>query len=153
MQIWGPIYIAFISFKRDHLLKNAQWFTGWSHMALVEGRQIRGPQVHSESRRKGLSFIDKGRPSTFIIPHYSWDTDLIPGSGRAPGGGNGNPCLYSWLGNPMERAAWWATYSPRGHKESNMTEHTHTTSFLSWPWPKTQLQKDTSSTGMWYYLV
>ena len=33
----------------------------------------------------------------------------IPGSGRSPGGGNGNPLQYSCLGNPMDRGAWWAT--------------------------------------------
>ena len=34
---------------------------------------------------------------------------LIPGSGRSPGGGHGNPLQYSCLGNPMDRGAWWAT--------------------------------------------
>ena len=33
---------------------------------------------------------------------------LIPGSGRSPGEGNGNPLQYSCLGNPMDREAWWA---------------------------------------------
>ena len=28
---------------------------------------------------------------------------------RSPGEGNGNPFQYSWLGNPMDRGAWWAT--------------------------------------------
>ena len=37
------------------------------------------------------------------------DTDLVPGSGRSPGGGHGNPLKYSYLGNPMDRGAWWAT--------------------------------------------
>ena len=37
------------------------------------------------------------------------DTDLIPVSGRSPGGGHGNPLKYSYLGNPMDRGAWWAT--------------------------------------------
>ena len=37
------------------------------------------------------------------------DAGSIPGSGRAPGGGNGNPLQYSWLKNPMDRRAWWAT--------------------------------------------
>ena len=32
----------------------------------------------------------------------------IPGSGRSPGEGNGNPLQYSCLGNPMDRGAWWA---------------------------------------------
>ena len=37
------------------------------------------------------------------------DTGLIPGSGRSPGGGHGNPLQYSCLKNPMDRGAWWAT--------------------------------------------
>ena len=40
------------------------------------------------------------------------DMDLIPGSRRSPGGGHGNPFQYSCLENPMDRGAWWATYSP-----------------------------------------
>ena len=37
------------------------------------------------------------------------DLASIPGWGRSPGGGNGNPLQYSCLGNPMDRGAWWAT--------------------------------------------
>ena len=33
----------------------------------------------------------------------------VPGSGRFPGGGNGNPLQYSCLENPMDRGDWWAT--------------------------------------------
>ena len=33
----------------------------------------------------------------------------IPGSGRSPREGNGNPLQYSCLENPMDRGAWWAT--------------------------------------------
>ena len=36
------------------------------------------------------------------------DTSSIPGSGRSPGGGHGNPLQYSRLENPMDRGAWWA---------------------------------------------
>ena len=36
------------------------------------------------------------------------DLGLIPGSGRSPGGGNGNQIQYSCLGNPMDRGAWRA---------------------------------------------
>ena len=36
------------------------------------------------------------------------DSGSIPGLGRFPGGGNGNPFRYSCLGNPMDRGAWWA---------------------------------------------
>ena len=33
----------------------------------------------------------------------------IPGLGRSPGEGNGNPLQYSCLENPMDGGAWWAT--------------------------------------------
>ena len=36
------------------------------------------------------------------------DLGSIPGSGRFPGAGNGNPLQYSCLENPMDRRAWWA---------------------------------------------
>ena len=37
------------------------------------------------------------------------DLGLIPGLGRSPGEGNGNPLQYSCLENPMDGGAWWAT--------------------------------------------
>ena len=37
------------------------------------------------------------------------DMGLIPGLGRSPGEGNGNPLQYSCLENPMDRGVWWAT--------------------------------------------
>ena len=48
------------------------------------------------------------------------DEGLIPGLGRFPGGGHGNPLQYSCLENPMDRGAWWGTV----HEvtESDMTK-------------------------------
>ena len=39
------------------------------------------------------------------------DLGSIPGSGRSPGGGNGNPLWYSCLENPMDGGAWWPIQS------------------------------------------
>ena len=36
------------------------------------------------------------------------DLGSIPGLGRCPGGGHGNPLQYSCLEDPMDRGAWWA---------------------------------------------
>ena len=43
------------------------------------------------------------------LPASAGNASLIPGSGRSPGEGNGNPFRYSCLGNPMDRGAWRAT--------------------------------------------
>jgi len=43
------------------------------------------------------------------LPANAGDVNLIPGLGRSPEGGNGNPLQYSCLGNPTDRGAWQAT--------------------------------------------
>ena len=43
------------------------------------------------------------------LPANAGDLSLIPGSGRSPGEGKGNPLQYSCLENPMDRGAWRAT--------------------------------------------
>ena len=43
------------------------------------------------------------------LPPPVGDPGSIPGWGRSPGEGNGNPFQYSYLENPMDRGGWWAT--------------------------------------------
>ena len=59
--------------------------------------------------------MSQGFPGGSVVknpPAYAGDIGWIPGSGRSPGEGNGNPLQYSCLGK-------WnlADYSPLGHKE------------------------------------
>ena len=49
------------------------------------------------------------------------DVDSIPGLGRSPGVGNGNPVQYACLENSMDQGAWWVAVH-RVAKESDTTE-------------------------------
>ena len=54
------------------------------------------------------------------LPASAGDSGSISGSGRSPGGGNGNPLQYSCLENPMDRGALWVIVHG-GHKELDVT--------------------------------
>ena len=56
-------------------------------------------------------YIFMGFPGNSVVknlPANALDACLMPGSGRSPGGGKGNPLQYSCLGNPIDRGAWQA---------------------------------------------
>ena len=57
-------------------------------------------------------------------PANTGDAGLIPGWGKCPGEGNGNPLQYSCLENPRDRGAWRARW---GHKELDTTEQPNNT--------------------------
>ena len=74
-----------------------------------------------DSRRSSQSILKEINPEYYLegisqvvlvvknLPANAGDLGSIPGLGRAPGEGNGNPLQYSCLENPMDRGAWWAT--------------------------------------------
>ena len=66
-----------------------------------------GASVYS-SGKKGFPSGSAGKASTCNAGDTG-DSGLIPGSGRSPGEGSGNPLQYSCQKNPMGREAWWAT--------------------------------------------
>ena len=58
------------------------------------------------------------------------DAGWIPGLGRSPGGGHGNPLQYSCLENSMDKGGWWATVHGIA-EESDMTEQLNNNSLIS----------------------
>ena len=54
------------------------------------------------------------------------DLGLIPGLGKSPGEGNGNPLQYSCLENPMNTGAWWTTVHGVEKSQTRLSdEHFH----------------------------
>ena len=58
-------------------------------------------------------------------PANARDEGLIPGSGRSPGEGNGNPLQYSCLENPMDRGTWWATVHGIAKSQTQLDNKLH----------------------------
>ena len=52
------------------------------------------------------------------------DLGSIPGSGRSPGEGNGNPLQYSCLENPMDGGSWWATVHGVAKSQTRLSDFT-----------------------------
>ena len=57
------------------------------------------------------------------------DLGSIPGSGRIPGEGNGNPLQYSCLENPMDGGAWWAAVHGVPESQTRLSDLTFTFTF------------------------
>ena len=78
-----------LSSQHTHILAYLSYYSGRSILTPTDGQLL----------------CSDGKESTC----NAGDLGLIPGSGRTPGEGNGNPLQYSCLENPMDRGAWWAT--------------------------------------------
>ena len=78
-------------------------------------------QIHFREETRAVGF--PGGSVVRNLPADARDVGSIPGSGRPPRKGSGNPLQYSCLGNLTDRVAWGA-YGPWGHKD--LTQHTRT---------------------------
>ena len=72
--------------------------------------------------REGFPCGSHGKESTCNVG----DLDSIPGLGRSPGEGNGNPLQCSGLENSMDRGAWWATVHGVAKSRTLLSDHTFT---------------------------
>ena len=68
---------------------------------------LRMKLVNGKKLNKRFTWRDfPGGSDSKASAYNAGDPGSIPGSGRCPGGGNGNPSQYSCLENPMDRGAW-----------------------------------------------
>ena len=75
-----------------------------------------------------MYYFSWGFPGGSEVKVSAWnagDLGSIPGSGRSPGEGNGNPLQYSCLENPMEGGAWWTTVHGVAKSRTRLSDFTH----------------------------
>ena len=78
------------------------------------------------------------------------DTGLIPGLGRCPGGGHGNPLWYSCLENPMDRGAQWATVH-RAAKSWTRLKQLSVHTLIGLGWRVNKLMPECHKSGLYLY--
>ena len=94
----------FISFMANPML-----YSSYLVMSYLSGNEL------------GFPGGSEGKASVY----NAGDLGSIPGLGRFPGEGNGNPLQYSCPENPMDGVAWCRLLCPWGRKESDTTERLH----------------------------
>ena len=107
----NPLQCSCLENPRDG---GAWWAAGYG----VAQSRTRLKRLSSSSRASQVALVVKSPPANEAD---AGDLGSIPGSGRCPGGGNGDPIQYSDLENLIERGAWRATV--HGVTELDATEH------------------------------
>ena len=106
--------------QQMHRLFEISWFWRmqiWFHANCIK---ILG---HLNKRHGLLGFPGGSEVKAFAS--NTGDLGSIPGSGRSPGEGNGNPIQYSCLENPMDGGAWWATVHGVAKSRTRLSDFTH----------------------------
>ena len=101
-----------------YLVVNLEW--SWKHHHMLWGMKfisyfLQGEWLESWKDRLGPD-CEKGFPGDSVVQStcQCWRPRFDPWVGKIPW--RSNPLQYSCLGNSMDRRAWWASYSPWGHK-------------------------------------
>ena len=118
--LWSFLINRIIIGYKGNKNNSPQYSTWFVEQITYENKNSHLPQIYCildvlYVSTKTLPNTEQGLPGGSVVSNLptmqrdTGDSSLIPGSGRSPGEGNGNPLQYSYLGNPMDRGAWWAT--------------------------------------------
>ena len=87
-------------------MEGGAWWATVHGVAKSQTRLSDFTSLHFSSQAFQVALVVKNLPAKAGDVR---DAGTVPGLGRSPGEGNGNPLQYSFLKNPMDRGAWQAT--------------------------------------------
>ena len=113
----GPVFLSLDVHAHD-----PRWIPSWQNHFMV---------CRYEHDKLCISWFYQGSPGGSDGKEFTCnagDLCLIPGLGRSPGGGNGNPLQYFCLNNPVDRGAWWAAVHgvTKSQTQLGNSAYTHT---------------------------
>ena len=80
----------------------------WSGLPCCPPGDLSNPGIKPRSPELQVDSLPLSHQGSLSSTSNAGDLGSIPGTGRVPGGGNGNPFQHSCLENPMDRGAWQA---------------------------------------------
>ena len=104
-------------------------WTGWISLLSKELSRVLSNTTVQKHQFIGTQLGFPGASEVKASACNAGDLGSIPGLGRSPGEGNGNPLEYSCLENPMDGGAWWATVHGVAKSWTRLTDFTFTFSF------------------------
>ena len=102
---WFDSWVGKICWRRDGLPTPVSWPGEFNELCSLWGRKAPDMTVWLLLRASQVALVVKNLPTM----QETRDAGSLPGLGRSPGLGNGNPLQHSCLGNAMNRGAWRAT--------------------------------------------
>ena len=118
----AALILNFLSKKRNcnfiMMIKTSKFHRISIIYSTQERQHTRGVPGGSEDKASACSAVDLGS---------------IPGSGRSPGGGHGNPLQCSCLENPMDKAAWQPAVEAVAHTDGSRGSGSGCWGWGSWP--------------------
>ena len=110
---WGALPLLRFSTEFSNLCPKGAWSLAMPQGSSDEDDIFTSLMSHGRNKEEDEKSCQKvsGFPGGSVVknPLPVQETNLIPGSGRSPEQGNGNPLQCSCLGNPMDRVAWQGT--------------------------------------------